>query len=397
MVRASRLVHPQTTRIAPLAALGWGFYLAVSWTWIIGMILPALLMDDLGWWALAVFLIPNAIGAALMGTVLRDHEVALRLRQQHDKAIRRFSMVTIAFHLYVLSSIALSVEGFPSIGGQASVLILACVLAVGFLAIRRWLVIALAVWLVSVGLAIAFITSGASMVLAEPDTFDTPLARDLLPFAPAVALGFALCPYLDATFIRARASTGPTAGKVAFGFGFLGPFVIMIAFTVIYGAAIANQHPVGWTLILAHLAIQGGFTLAVHLRESKLSVPQRGVTLGMTMVALALSWSLPAGALDWAGNMMAWEVVYRLFLSAYGLFFPAYVLFAMLPSALGMGPMPKAGRAVAAITVAAVLPLYGLGFVALEEQWLPLALGVLLAGVFTTFVLRRRAARSSDG
>ncbi|MEO1279288.1 MAG: hypothetical protein AAFV77_10065 [Planctomycetota bacterium] len=69
----------------------------------------------------------------------------------------------------------------------------------------------------------------------------------------------------------------------------------------------------------------------------------------------------------------------------------------MVPSALGMGRMPRAGRAVTAITIAAVLPLYGLGFIALEEQWLPLALGLVLAGAFITFALRRRAAEAGDG
>ncbi|NRA58824.1 MAG: hypothetical protein HRU13_11985 [Phycisphaerales bacterium] len=394
---AGPAVNQPPSKTSPLATLGWGFYLAVSWTWIIGMILPALLLRDLGWWALAVFLAPNAIGAALMGMVLRDAQAALRLRQQHDAAIRRFSMVTIAFHLYVLTSIALAVEGLPSIGGQASVLIIACVLAVAMMAVRRWLITALAVWVASIGLAIAFVASDASVVLADPGTFASAFPQDLLLLTPVVVFGFALCPYLDATFLRARASTGPTAGKAAFAFGFLVPFVIMIAFTVIYAAALVSGHAVGWALILAHLAVQGGFTLAVHLRESKLTLPQRGITLGLTIAALAASWSLPAGRLGWAGDMLAWEVVYRLFLSAYGLFFPAYVLFAMVPSALGMGPMPSAGRAVTAITIAAVLPLYGLGFIALEEQWLPLALGLVLAGAFITFALRRRATEASDG
>jgi len=377
--------------------MGWGFYLAVSWTWIIGMILPALLLRDLGWWALAVFLVPNAVGAALMGTVLRDAKAALRMRQEHDSAIQRFSMVTIAFHLYVLASIALAVEGFASVGGQLSVLILATVIAVALLALRRWLISALAVWLASVALAVAYVATDASAVLADPDTFPTAVPKDLLLLMPVVVFGFALCPYLDATFLRARASTGPTGGKVAFAFGFLVPFVVMIGFTVVYAAAITAGHAIGWTLILAHLAVQGGFTLAVHLRESKLSVPQRGITLALTVAALATSWWLPAGPLPWANNMLAWEVVYRLFLSAYGLFFPAYVLFAMIPSALRLGPMPRAGRAVAAITIAAVLPLYGLGFIAQEEQWLPLALGVVLAGAFMTFVLRRRAASGNGG
>ena len=386
-----------TRRTSPFATLGWGFYLAVSWTWVIGMILPALLLRDFGWWSLAVFLAPNAIGAALMGTVLKDAQVAQRLRHTHDKAIRRFSMVTIAFHLYVLGVIALRVAGFPSMSRQVGLLIFATIFAVLLLAIRRWLVSALVVWLTSVGLAIAYASGDSSTVLTNPQVFADGIPRDLLMLTPVVVFGFALCPYLDATFLRARISTGPAAGKAAFAFGFLVPFVVMIGFTVLYASAIATGNPVGWPLVLAHLALQGGFTLAVHLRESKLTIPERGITLGLVIAALVAAWSLPAGPIAWADGMHAWEVVYRLFMSAYGLFFPAYVLYAMVPAALKLDPMPKFGRAVTGATIAIVLPMYAMGFIARQEQWLPLAFGLVLAGAFVTFVMRRRAARTAHG
>lgn len=384
-------------RATALTTLGWGFYLAVSWTWVIGMILPALLLRDLGWWSLAVFLVPNAVGAALMGTVLKDPQIAQRLRHTHDKAIRRFSMVTIAFHLFVLSAVAFSRPGFATMSGQVGVLIFATVFAVLLMALRRWLVSALVVWLTSVGLAVAYAAKGSSAVLASPQTFDSALPNDLLLLTPVVVFGFALCPYLDATFLRARMSTGATSGKIAFAFGFLVPFVIMIGFTVLYAGALASGHAVGWPLVLAHLALQGGFTLAVHLRESKLTMAERGITLGLTIAALVAAWSLPAGPIDWADGMLAWEVVYRLFLSAYGLFFPAYVLFAMVPAGLGLGPLPRAGRALVAITVALVLPMYAMGFIARQEQWLPLAFGLVLACACVTFILRRRAQQVAHG
>ncbi|UYV12882.1 MAG: hypothetical protein NCW75_01010 [Phycisphaera sp.] len=385
------------TRTSPLAALGWGFYLAVSWTWVIGMILPALLLRDFGWWSLAVFLLPNAIGAAAMGTVLKNAEAAQRLRLNHNKAVQWFSMVTIAFHLYVLGAIALSTAGFPSSKGQMGVLIFGAIFAVVLLTVRHWLVTAFLVWLTSIGLAIAYAATDSSVVLNNPQVFtDTP-TKDLLLLTPVVVFGFALCPYLDATFLRARAATSPTAGKLAFAFGFLVPFVIMIGFTVLYASAIATGHAVGWRLILAHLAIQAGFTLAVHLREAKLNLPQRGITLGVTVATFVTLWSLPDGPIPWADDMLAWEIVYRLFMSAYGLFFPVYVLFAVVPDALKMGSMPRAGRAVTAVTIAAVMPLYTLGFIARQEQWLPLALGLILGGAFVTFTMRRRAASTAHG
>lgn len=385
------------THTTPLATLGWGFYLAVSWTWIIGMILPALLLRDFGWWSLAVFLLPNAVGAALMGTVLRNAQAAKRLRERHDRAVRRFSMVTIAFHLFVLTAIGLSALGPMGVRGPMGVLVVAAVLAIVLMALGRWLVTAMLVWLASVGLGLAYALTDASAVLMNPQLFRDGVPRGLLLLMPAVVFGFALCPYLDATFLRARASTGPVAGKAAFAFGFFVPFVVMIGFTVVYAGAIASGHSAGWVLVLAHLALQGGFTLAAHLRESDLTLPQRGGTLALTLAALATMWSLPTGPIAWADGMLAWEVVYRVFLSAYGLYFPAYVLYAMVPLALGLGPLPRAGRAVAACTLAVVTPMYGMGFIARQEQWLPLALGLVLAGAFVTFVMRRRNARVGDG
>jgi len=382
---------------AVAATMGWGFYLAVSWTWVIGMVLPALLLRDFGWWSLAVFLVPNAIGAALMGTVLRDAKAAERLRHTHDRAIRLFSVVTIAFHLYVLAAVALALDGLAHAPGGAGVLILAAVVGVLLLAVGRWLVAAAVVWLASVVLAIAYATGEPMASLAGTGDVAAGAHRDLLLLTPVVVFGFALCPYLDATFLRARMSTGPAAGRAAFAFGFFGPFAVMIAFTALYAGAITSGNAVGMPLVLAHLALQAGFTLAAHLREAGLTPVERGITLGIALAAIAGAWILPAGPIAWADGMRAWEVVYRLFMAAYGLLFPAYVLYAVVPGWLGLGPLPRMGRAVAVLTIAAVLPMYALGFIAREEQWLPLALGLVLGGAFATFAARRVAARGRDG
>ena len=51
---------------------GWAVFLAMSWTWCIGMFLPVLLLRDLGLGGFLVFAIPNILGAAAMGWLLRD-------------------------------------------------------------------------------------------------------------------------------------------------------------------------------------------------------------------------------------------------------------------------------------------------------------------------------------
>ena len=55
---------------------GWAAYLACSWTWCIGMFLPVLLVRDYGVWGWIVFAVPNVLGAAAMGWVLRSAEVS---------------------------------------------------------------------------------------------------------------------------------------------------------------------------------------------------------------------------------------------------------------------------------------------------------------------------------
>src|SRR6266404_3216610 len=58
------------TRYSTLNWLGWAVFLAVSWTWCIGMFLPVLLVRDYGLWGWIVFAVPNMIGAAAMGWVM---------------------------------------------------------------------------------------------------------------------------------------------------------------------------------------------------------------------------------------------------------------------------------------------------------------------------------------
>src|SRR5262245_60423098 len=77
----------------------WAVFLAMSWTWCIGMFLPVLLVRDFGVWAWLVFAIPNIIGAAAMGWVL-SAERSSEIARQHRFAMDAFSIVTIAFQVF---------------------------------------------------------------------------------------------------------------------------------------------------------------------------------------------------------------------------------------------------------------------------------------------------------
>src|SRR5215208_5970899 len=83
-----------------IKSLFWAFFLACSWTWCIGMFLPVLLVRNWGIWGWAVFAVPNVIGAAAMGFVLRSRQSSEDILINHKTPIAIFSLITIAFHLY---------------------------------------------------------------------------------------------------------------------------------------------------------------------------------------------------------------------------------------------------------------------------------------------------------
>ncbi|MEO1008019.1 MAG: hypothetical protein AAFX79_05600 [Planctomycetota bacterium] len=378
------------TRSSPLGRwigpLGWGFYLAVSWTWVIGMVLPAFMLLDYGWWALLVFFVPNAAGAAAMGFVLRDTRAADRLRERHSAMVRVFSIVTIAFHLFVLltlltprTSLQWSILAAVPLGTAA------CVIArTG----RVLTTLAALVWLASVALLAGFVIEGGEPSWSQP-AFDF-FGEDLLFVAPACALGFACCPYLDATFLRARSETTVAGGRVAFAFGFFGPFAAMIAGTVLYASGLVTGALAAGTYVLAHLAVQSAFTMGVHTREA--AVHASGLIVAMLLAGAAfVAMSLLPESPTWAAGMSPGRILYYVFLSAYGLLFPAYVLLSMLPTALRLPPLPAKAWLVIVPALAGAAAAFAAGFIAKEEQWLPLGIGVLLAAAFATYALRRRA------
>ena len=83
------------------SALAWGCYLGSSWTWVIALFFPIMLLRDYGLWGWVAFAVPNVFGAAAMGTVLTAQS-SRHLVAQHRDLCLRFSEVTIALHAFVL-------------------------------------------------------------------------------------------------------------------------------------------------------------------------------------------------------------------------------------------------------------------------------------------------------
>jgi len=374
-------LRPERTNSA-WKTLGWSLYLACSWTWCIGMFLPVLLVRDYGVWGFVVFAAPNVVGAAAMGWVLADSAAAERILARHTPACRAFSGVTIAFHLFFLQWLGTKITGEWWIIALVVTPIAAAILMGR--SQRVMLALAAAVWALS---AAAFV----SVTRDRAATGDWSLGGrggppvDLLWLAPVCAFGFALCPYLDPTFLRARRECGRGAARAAFTLGFGAFFLAMILLTLLYAPmfrgerfnmAFAGVATLG--LLVGHVTTQAIFTCAAHWKESLplgrgplVALPLLGLALGLPFVH---GWSI--------GPMPSHEVVYRCFMAFYGLVFPAYVWICAIPTPDGhSGLRGERGRRKLLVWSGAVglaAPFFWMGFIQLSEFYLAPGLLIVL-------------------
>jgi hypothetical protein len=352
------------------AALGWGVFLGTSWTWCIGMFLPVLLVRDYGvaaWW---VFAVPNVIGAAAMGWVLRRPESSAALVRRHAAACAAFSWVTIAFHLFFAGWMVRAMYG------DQAYLWLALTAAFAWFTIGYrggvQLGTAALYYAVSVGLWVAM---GRRGDLGLPSVDGSGSAVELAALGVACVFGFGLCPYLDLTFHRARYFAGGRAG-LAFGVGFGLFFAAMIVFTLLYAHHLTGDAIVPTTavmLIAAHVLVQSGFTIAAHARELPWQLTRTN-TAGAVLCAAAV---VVAFVTFGYGEMGGGELVYRLFMGFYGLVFPAYVWLCVVPTRRG-APLTAGAVAVFAMAVVIAAPAFWLAFVEGRMAWVAPAVGIVL-------------------
>ena len=378
-------------RGGPWQAIRWACFLGCSWTWVIGMCLPVMLLRDLGVWGWVIFAVPNVVGAAAMGTVLKRAAVSRFLTDRHATALYAFSAVTVGFQFYVVCWLA---------PGPWIALLLLPLVGMAIPAARR----RIAPWLPIIGVAAAVLSWGAFSAAnrldgAWLDVFTDTLpnrlpATDLWFLAPGFLTGFALCPYLDPTFHRARQATTPGTGRIAFVLGFGVVFASMIVFTLMYSGVLrplingegTETIAPPWRAILGiHIGLQVFFTVTVHLRElfrdaerRPVAKPDQPVTSHATsprrhLLALLLIAPVAFALLGQphaatASGLSAGEWGYRLFITVYGVFFPGYVLLCMLPT---FTPRSDAFR-LQVFWIAAVLgaPLCVMGLVTGPMAWL---------------------------
>lgn len=361
--------------------IGYAAFVGASWTWCIGMFLPVLLVRDFGLLGWVVFAVPNVIGAAALAWVVKDAQASRKLLHHHREAAVWFSIITIAFQVFFMGWLL-----HRLIGPQGPLL------ALGFVAVMVLLLRlrpTLDLWTAAAALIVStlvFILLGGTGLLSLPHIDPSPAAwRGLAGLAPACLLGFLLCPYLDLTFHRARQQTSPAGGRFAFGLGFGLFFFAMIVLTLCYAKVLlqllSGQPLTGMTwlvswLLALHMAIQIGFTIAVHLREVLGGdIRQRHYPAGVAvavLVAAGLALLSRHGS-TWHG-LDRGEFIYRGFMGFYGLIFPAYFWICMVPGRT----TGHRSRTIFVLAVAIALPFFALGFLGQQMLWLIPGVAIVL-------------------
>ncbi len=359
------------------------------------MFLPVILLRDYGVFAWVAFALPNVVGAAAMGWVLYRPGGSERLVADHSPAMAAFSAVTILFHLLFFGWVVRWLGGWTWVGVAGGVAIAAFPL---LMPRATALVLSAAVWIVSVAL---FTLAASSTRIAEAPQGQPSL--ELLWLTPAFVLGFLLCPYLDLTFHRARQAVSPYGSVAAFTLGFGVMFLLMIMFTLWYGpmaiptdALRLGGSPRGLErtpacAVVAHMAIQGGFTIAAHAlelsRKSRRRMPHvragiaAGLLFGLPILVGAFvlaGKSLALGSSDlYYRDLSATEIGYRLFMAFYGLVAPAYVWLFMVPYR-DVRPSERAKWIAFAATLAIAGAAMWMGFIERQMVWVPGGIAVIL-------------------
>ena len=380
------------SQISNLKSVGWAVFLGCSWTWCIGMFLPVIFIRHLGIWGWIVFAVPNVIGAAGMGWVLRKPGQSEQIVHDHAAACSAFSAVTLAFHIFFLLWFVPRLVGLP---------IAACALALAALYLlitmmrQHWdLPAAAIVWIFSIAMLILFVCRSGRINIfltsSEP-------AINAIWLAPVCIFGFFLNPYLDLTFHRARQALNATEARVAFGLGFGLFFFSMIVFTLLYAATISPLLAEDWaehlrpalaSIIAAQMIVQAAFTISVHARSFVLANPKRGIVFAFLILAQgALFLALASNLLPRIRGIDAGELIYLLFMALYAVIFPAYVWLCMIPGRDGVTGPTTAKVRVLLLCVIVVIPMFWMAFIETKWPWLAPGLAVIL---LSRFIIPRR-------
>ena len=335
------------------------------------MFLPVILMHRYGWLGFAIFSVPNVLGCAAFGYVVRTPERSIELVDKYKTAISLFAIVTVAFHAFFLAMLANVYLNDAVIG--ISIWLPFCILGIGaclaFLPTKYWPILAALLWVFSIAV-------GLTLLPFKEVPSGTLPWQDAIWLLPITTFGFFLCPYLDPTFHKALQRS---PSKHSFGvFGVT--FAVMIGVTCAYQGNILVA--LG-TLLGLHLALQSIFTIGSHIREGiQIELGKhKTVFISLLVVAsfIAVAIAHRFGGASPAGNWFpgAQEDYLRFFVF-YGLVFPGLVVIFMLTGKL-FTPIRVSLFALVALLS---MPLLELGYIG-DQAWLSvLPVVVLLTWAF---------------
>ena len=362
-------------------SLFWAFFLACSWTWCIGMFLPVLLVRNWGIWGWMVFAVPNVIGAAAMGFVIRSRQSSEDILIKHRTAIGLFSLITIAFHIYFIYWFV----GERLMGPWLLLIPVAAFFLMwgaGRQSPQTDPVMAAIVWVLSMAAFAVFAWQTGWKLELPAARWPT---HEALWLAPLCLFGFVLCPYLDATFHRARMASGDRSGLV-FSLGFGVFFLCMILFTLWYTKPIAaaidpgNSAAIPRAIVLligCHMSIQSAFTVAIHVRElerMRMAMNFRIGALAVLFAAVLVAAGASKSDLRSRLGVDGGEAGYWLFMGFYTALAPTYVWLFMISRKPLRRPM-----SVLAIITALSIPLLWIAFIHRQMYLLAPAVAILIA------------------
>ncbi len=370
------------------------------------MFLPVLLVRDYGVWGFVAFAVPNVVGAGAMGWVL-NAAAARRIIEKHWGAAVAFGCITALFQVFFLFWMSNAIErAYPEPGKTEPqgawwglLLIFAGIGVVSWIARRRhgdrWL--ASGLWCVSCAIGAWLQASGKLDFLgAFSRVASSGHSKGALFLAPICIFGFALCPYLDLTFLRAASEQSRSDARASFTLGFGALFFAMILLTLGYatayvpitsGAEKLGVLPQIINLVGLHIVLQLIYTSCLHVARVVRVLGTRGplprIVLFVCVVSLfPLVWESTYHWLPSHAGLIPEEIIYRCFMSFYGLVFPAYVWLCMIPTADGhsgiAGPQGKKKLAVLGFACLLAAPCYWMGFIERVEWWLAIGLGIVL-------------------
>lgn len=323
---AIKLLNIDVSNNVLIKQLGWAFYLACSWTWCIGMFLPVILQNDFGYGAWALFIIFNIVGATAFSYVIANRKKSVNFINNHYFACVFFSLATILFQLFFIgwvSSYLVTAELFAAV----------CVLALLLLGARYigLNTTAVIVWVLSILMLSCYAWLTPELKLIEQLTSEVVKIKLTVLFAlPLLALGFLLCPYLDLTFhqvVQDDHDNTRSGNRFSFLVGFPLLFGALMLFSLMYTGT-AKQMLVTprqleassflIKILFFYFLIQTGFTIIAHVNQLQHKIIPAYKLLVYSSAALAL-------AVGFFCQPIVNEIVYRCFMSFYGIIAPAYV------------------------------------------------------------------------